>query len=160
MARLVRYVRVLQRVGMELLCKLGRHLRGMGSIERKKDYACQVRPRGLSIESPTHVSRRIVWMQTCTKKVKARKRVKRETNITPHFKEKRTRYLGLRHRAFPPPSGKEKSVGTRRVMSSTLCLIFVMRTERSLLKSASGANKLFGVLDRMIISFRASLMVI
>eukprot|EP00983_Pelagomonas_calceolata_P013820 442742-Pelagomonas_calceolata.AAC.1 len=37
----------------------------------------------------------------------------------------------------------------RRVTSSSLCLILVMRVEMSLLKSASGARKCISVLDGM-----------
>eukprot|EP00983_Pelagomonas_calceolata_P046901 1140381-Pelagomonas_calceolata.AAC.3 len=40
-------------------------------------------------------------------------------------------------------------MGIRKVTSSSPCLILVTRVERSLLKSASGARKLKGVLDRM-----------
>eukprot|EP00983_Pelagomonas_calceolata_P050221 1141858-Pelagomonas_calceolata.AAC.2 len=40
-------------------------------------------------------------------------------------------------------------MGTRRVTSSSPCLILAMRGERSLLKSASGASKFMSVLDRM-----------
>eukprot|EP00983_Pelagomonas_calceolata_P129160 1161585-Pelagomonas_calceolata.AAC.1 len=44
---------------------------------------------------------------------------------------------------------KVKSMGVKRVTSSSPCLISVMRVERSLLKSASGANKFISVLNRM-----------
>eukprot|EP00983_Pelagomonas_calceolata_P134319 1162050-Pelagomonas_calceolata.AAC.6 len=37
----------------------------------------------------------------------------------------------------------------RKVTSSSLCLMLVMRVERSLLKSASGASKFISVLDGM-----------
>eukprot|EP00983_Pelagomonas_calceolata_P070543 1150829-Pelagomonas_calceolata.AAC.1 len=40
-------------------------------------------------------------------------------------------------------------MGIRRVTSSSPCLISVMRVERSLLKSASGASKFISVLDRI-----------
>eukprot|EP00983_Pelagomonas_calceolata_P024478 771463-Pelagomonas_calceolata.AAC.1 len=40
-------------------------------------------------------------------------------------------------------------MGIRRVTSSSPCLILAMRVERSLLKSASGANKCISGLDRM-----------
>eukprot|EP00967_Tisochrysis_lutea_P037251 scaffold44771_cov20-Tisochrysis_lutea.AAC.1 len=38
---------------------------------------------------------------------------------------------------------KKKTMGIGRMTSSTLCLIFVMRVERSLLKSVSGANGVY-----------------
>jgi len=44
---------------------------------------------------------------------------------------------------------RKESMGTRRVASSSLCLILVTRAERSVLKSASGANKFMSVLDSM-----------
>eukprot|EP00983_Pelagomonas_calceolata_P121770 1160831-Pelagomonas_calceolata.AAC.3 len=40
-------------------------------------------------------------------------------------------------------------MGVRRVTSSAPCLILLARVERSLFKSASGANKFITVLDRM-----------
>eukprot|EP00983_Pelagomonas_calceolata_P007055 229695-Pelagomonas_calceolata.AAC.1 len=40
-------------------------------------------------------------------------------------------------------------MGIRRVTSSSPCLILATRVERSLLKSASGANKFISTLDRM-----------
>eukprot|EP00983_Pelagomonas_calceolata_P073476 1152154-Pelagomonas_calceolata.AAC.4 len=42
-----------------------------------------------------------------------------------------------------------KSMGIRRVTSSSPCLILVTKIERSLLKSASGARKFISVLDGM-----------
>eukprot|EP00983_Pelagomonas_calceolata_P075816 1153163-Pelagomonas_calceolata.AAC.3 len=47
---------------------------------------------------------------------------------------------------------------TRRVTSSRPCLISVVRVERSLLKSASGANEvLISALDRMSMKFQSKL---
>eukprot|EP00983_Pelagomonas_calceolata_P046734 1140320-Pelagomonas_calceolata.AAC.9 len=40
-------------------------------------------------------------------------------------------------------------MGLRRVTCSSPCLISVMRVERSIIKSASGANEIIRVLDRM-----------
>eukprot|EP00983_Pelagomonas_calceolata_P055919 1144358-Pelagomonas_calceolata.AAC.1 len=40
-------------------------------------------------------------------------------------------------------------MGIRRVTSSSPCLILAMRVERSLLESASGANKFISALNRM-----------
>eukprot|EP00983_Pelagomonas_calceolata_P104918 1159077-Pelagomonas_calceolata.AAC.4 len=51
-----------------------------------------------------------------------------------------------------PSREEKKQSGIRRVTSSTTsspCLILVMRVERSLLKSASGASKLICELDRL-----------
>eukprot|EP00983_Pelagomonas_calceolata_P045803 1139880-Pelagomonas_calceolata.AAC.1 len=60
---------------------------------------------------------------------------------SPHQFRKRG-YLGLRHRVSPSPrETRKKSMGIRRVTSSSPCLILAVRVERSLLKSASGANK-------------------
>eukprot|EP00983_Pelagomonas_calceolata_P022023 691250-Pelagomonas_calceolata.AAC.1 len=40
-------------------------------------------------------------------------------------------------------------MGIRRVASCSPCLILLMRVERSLLKSLSGASKFVSILDRM-----------
>eukprot|EP00983_Pelagomonas_calceolata_P014183 452905-Pelagomonas_calceolata.AAC.1 len=40
-------------------------------------------------------------------------------------------------------------MGIRRVTSSSPCLILVMRVEKSLFRSASGASKFTSILDRM-----------
>eukprot|EP00983_Pelagomonas_calceolata_P100887 1158624-Pelagomonas_calceolata.AAC.7 len=40
-------------------------------------------------------------------------------------------------------------MGIRRITSSSPCLILVMRVERTLLKSSSGARKFISVLDGM-----------
>eukprot|EP00983_Pelagomonas_calceolata_P032438 1017626-Pelagomonas_calceolata.AAC.1 len=42
---------------------------------------------------------------------------------------------------FTKKSKRKKSMGIMRVTSSSPCLILVMRVERSLFKSASGASK-------------------
>eukprot|EP00983_Pelagomonas_calceolata_P125328 1161201-Pelagomonas_calceolata.AAC.1 len=59
-----------------------------------------------------------------------------------------------RSEALCIPTNRSKiknTMGTtgRRVTSSSQCLISVMRVERSLLKSAAGANEFISVLDRM-----------
>eukprot|EP00983_Pelagomonas_calceolata_P117183 1160390-Pelagomonas_calceolata.AAC.5 len=48
-------------------------------------------------------------------------------------------------------------MGIRRVTDRSLCLILVMRVERGLLKSASGASKLVSVLDRMSMKLQSKL---
>eukprot|EP00983_Pelagomonas_calceolata_P039690 1137295-Pelagomonas_calceolata.AAC.1 len=50
---------------------------------------------------------------------------------------------------FTKRNKRKRSKGIRRVTSSSPCLILVMRVERSLLKSASGASKFLSVLDGM-----------
>eukprot|EP00983_Pelagomonas_calceolata_P079029 1154495-Pelagomonas_calceolata.AAC.5 len=48
-------------------------------------------------------------------------------------------------------------MGIERVTSSTPCLIWVMRVERSLLKNASGSSKLTSVQDRMSVKLQNKL---
>eukprot|EP00983_Pelagomonas_calceolata_P011072 357053-Pelagomonas_calceolata.AAC.1 len=52
---------------------------------------------------------------------------------------------------------KRKNMGIRRLISSTPCLIFLARVERSLLKSTSGASKFIGVLDRTSTNLQSKL---
>eukprot|EP00983_Pelagomonas_calceolata_P057566 1145124-Pelagomonas_calceolata.AAC.1 len=70
-------------------------------------------------------------------------------------------YLGARHRVSPSPREanfeRKKSTGTRRVTSSGLCLVLVMRVERILLKSVSGASKFIGALGRMSMKLQSKL---
>eukprot|EP00983_Pelagomonas_calceolata_P125523 1161218-Pelagomonas_calceolata.AAC.2 len=61
-------------------------------------------------------------------------------------------------RVFPSPrETRKKSMGIRRVTSSSPRLILVMRVDRSLLKSASGASKFISVLDRMSMKVQGKL---
>eukprot|EP00983_Pelagomonas_calceolata_P019279 606407-Pelagomonas_calceolata.AAC.1 len=48
-------------------------------------------------------------------------------------------------------------MGIRRVTSSSPCPILVMRSKRSLLKSASGASKFISALDRLSMKFQSKL---
>eukprot|EP00983_Pelagomonas_calceolata_P125784 1161236-Pelagomonas_calceolata.AAC.2 len=50
---------------------------------------------------------------------------------------------------FTKRNKRKKSMGIRRVTSSSPCPISVARVERSLLKNSSGANKFTCVLNRM-----------
>eukprot|EP00983_Pelagomonas_calceolata_P010962 354713-Pelagomonas_calceolata.AAC.2 len=52
---------------------------------------------------------------------------------------------------------RKKAMRIRRITSSSPCLILVMKVERSLLKSASGARKFLGVLDRMSMKLQSKL---
>eukprot|EP00983_Pelagomonas_calceolata_P071734 1151380-Pelagomonas_calceolata.AAC.1 len=58
---------------------------------------------------------------------------------------------------FTKRSKRKKSMGIRRVSSSSPCLIFVTRVERSLLKSVSGASKFTSVLVRMNMKLQSKL---
>eukprot|EP00983_Pelagomonas_calceolata_P048239 1140973-Pelagomonas_calceolata.AAC.7 len=58
------------------------------------------------------------------------------------IKEKRTPRAEALCIPFIKRNKRKESMGIRRVTSSSLCLILVVRVERSLLKGASGASKL------------------
>eukprot|EP00983_Pelagomonas_calceolata_P005902 195334-Pelagomonas_calceolata.AAC.1 len=74
----------------------------------------------------------------------------------------RKRFLGPRHRVSPSPREKENqwgslSMGIRGVTSSTPCLTSMVRVERSVLKSAFGANKFISALDRIFMKLQSQL---
>eukprot|EP00983_Pelagomonas_calceolata_P010496 340308-Pelagomonas_calceolata.AAC.1 len=50
---------------------------------------------------------------------------------------------------FTKRNKTSKSMGIRRVTSSSPCLILSMRVERSLLESVPGASKFISILERM-----------
>eukprot|EP00983_Pelagomonas_calceolata_P102717 1158838-Pelagomonas_calceolata.AAC.11 len=63
------------------------------------------------------------------------------------IKEKRIPRAGAPCIPFTKRNKRRKSMGIRRVTSSSPCLILVTRVEKGLLKSASGASKFISVLD-------------
>eukprot|EP00983_Pelagomonas_calceolata_P069589 1150426-Pelagomonas_calceolata.AAC.4 len=78
-------------------------------------------------------------------------------NTPQTIKEKRTPRSGAPCIPFTKRSKRKKSMGIRRVTSSSPCLILGMRVERSLLKNASSANKFISTLDAMGMKLQSKL---
>eukprot|EP00983_Pelagomonas_calceolata_P058860 1145664-Pelagomonas_calceolata.AAC.1 len=87
---------------------------------------------------------------------KKRKTTQAVKTLPTSIKEKRLPRAEALCIPFTKKSKRNKSMGVRRVTSSSPCLILpVPRFERSLLKSAAGARKFISVLDRMDVKIQS-----
>eukprot|EP00983_Pelagomonas_calceolata_P066010 1148826-Pelagomonas_calceolata.AAC.2 len=77
---------------------------------------------------------------------------------TPHIHRHGKGDTRGRGTMYPPHQGKQKkAMGIRRVTSRSPCLILLMRAERSLLESLSGASKFVSILDRISMKLQSKL---
>eukprot|EP00983_Pelagomonas_calceolata_P074108 1152412-Pelagomonas_calceolata.AAC.1 len=83
------------------------------------------------------------------KKQKKRKTTQAVKTIPTSIKEKRIPKAEAPCIPFTKSNKRKKSVRIRRVTSSSPCLVLLIRVERSLLESASGARKFISILDGM-----------